>query len=77
MSEQVSQLDVLTAKLRSSAPQWKPSRIGEVLVDSTGKIIGEVSWAALSGGGYHAISQGNFLGRYYTEEDAKRAVEVA
>lgn len=52
---------------------WRPLGRGrQALVDSNGKIVGEIS--AAIGGGYHA-SRGGSLGTYIDEESAKRAVE--
>lgn len=57
------------------AGEWKPSSLGEVLVDANGKIIGEVYKAM--GTGHNAISNGSPIGTYYTASQARRAVELS
>jgi len=60
-------------QLKSVGPEWVSTRHGDVLVDSSGKIIGEVSKAI--GNGYHALSRNKPLGKYISLAAAKRAVE--
>jgi len=62
-------------QLKSVGPEWVSTRHGDVLVDSSGKIIGEVSKAI--GNGYHALSRNKPLGQYISAEAAKRAVDHA
>lgn len=65
----------LLPQLQAVGPKWHSTRHGEALVDSTGKIIGEVSKAI--GNGYHAQAGASHIGTYINEESAKRAVEAA
>lgn len=72
--DEFTDIEALTrALVASSSRKWHSRRSAEVLVDANEMIIGEVSKAI--GDGYHATAAGKHLGRYLTEEAAKRAVE--
>jgi hypothetical protein len=58
-------------------PTWKPGRNFKWLyVTHDGRIIGEVD-EAMGGGEFYAEAGQKSLGRYYTEAQAKAAVEAA
>lgn len=60
----------------AAAPTWQPgTNYSWLLVRSDGKIIGKVCLGSIGSGCYYAIKGGRHLGEYYTEEQAKRAVE--